>query len=198
MFDRKAYMKEYSKKYRNENREGLSLQKKKYYTENAESDHIRCARYREEHKEKIISDKKEYYQKNKEKILLHIKKYKENNRETVRATKRNYKYKRALQLKETDITKDFLLSLSKTSVSCEICGVGMIGAHGYKNSKQLDHIVPLNVGGKHERNNVRYICATCNNMRPMNGKDHYTVEILYKEIRVNDLMKIRGAYGLRN
>lgn len=39
------------------------------------------------------------------------------------------------------------------------------------NSKQLDHILPLNIGGTHTVGNVRIICRTCNLARPKDGSD---------------------------
>jgi 5-methylcytosine-specific restriction endonuclease McrA len=40
------------------------------------------------------------------------------------------------------------------------------------NSKELDHIVPLGVGGTHTVGNVRIICRDCNLRRPKDGSDY--------------------------
>ena len=39
--------------------------------------------------------------------------------------------------------------------------------------RQLDHIIPLNIGGLNIKNNVRYICGKCNNHRPKDGSDYF-------------------------
>lgn len=38
---------------------------------------------------------------------------------------------------------------------------------------QIDHIIPLNIGGTDIRENVRVICRTCNLTRPKDGSDVY-------------------------
>jgi 5-methylcytosine-specific restriction endonuclease McrA len=39
------------------------------------------------------------------------------------------------------------------------------------NSKHLDHIIPVVMGGTHTMGNVRIICRTCNLSRPKDGSD---------------------------
>lgn len=52
------------------------------------------------------------------------------------------------------------------------CGVRMADVPFLPNSKELDHIVPLNVGGTHTIGNVRIICRRCNTGRPLDGSDY--------------------------
>jgi hypothetical protein len=47
----------------------------------------------------------------------------------------------------------------------------MTGEPGHRNSKQLDHIIPIVLGGTHTIGNVRIICRTCNLSRPKDGSD---------------------------
>lgn len=56
------------------------------------------------------------------------------------------------------------------AVACPLCGVVMTDEQGPA-KKNIDHIVPLGVGGKHVRENVRVICRTCNLARPHDGRD---------------------------
>lgn len=55
---------------------------------------------------------------------------------------------------------------------CKICGIFLTGKPGKPNSKQLDHIIPINIGGTHTHGNVRIICRTCNLARPKDGSDY--------------------------
>lgn len=55
---------------------------------------------------------------------------------------------------------------------CPLCKVRLIDAPYLPASKELDHIVPLNIGGTHTIGNVRIICRTCNLRRPKDGSDY--------------------------
>lgn len=52
------------------------------------------------------------------------------------------------------------------------CGVRMTDVPYLVNSKELDHIVPINVGGTYTIGNVRIICRQCNQQRPKDGSDY--------------------------
>lgn len=76
------------------------------------------------------------------------------------------KYSKEWQ-KRNDITIDWLMQLKKNTEICSLCGKNMIETSVYHpDQKNLDHIVPLCMGGKHTKNNVRYICRNCNLHRP--------------------------------
>lgn len=51
------------------------------------------------------------------------------------------------------------------------CGVKMTDVPMLWNSKELDHVVPIAIGGTHSLDNVRIICRRCNNLRPSDGSD---------------------------
>lgn len=56
---------------------------------------------------------------------------------------------------------------------CELCGIELdSNGSKYPNGKQLDHITPLNVGGMHTKDNIRFICLKCNVSRPHDGSDN--------------------------
>lgn len=76
--------------------------------------------------------------------------------------------KRRAAMQDTDIDTDFLLDLWDKTTSCSICHepLGL--------DRHLDHIIPLIIGGKHRKDNVRYVHARCNCKRPKDGSDlHY-------------------------
>lgn len=72
--------------------------------------------------------------------------------------------RRQLQ-RETDITAEWLVSLRRKTKYCGICLL-LLEGHAH-----LDHIIPLNVGGTHTRENVRYVHCHCNMRRPKDGSD---------------------------
>jgi hypothetical protein len=82
-----------------------------------------------------------------------------------RASIYNEKYRRKSRLKKTDITYKWLLDLRNNTFICDICKKKLFGP------VHLDHIIPLNIGGKHLMNNVRYVHMSCNVRRPHDGSD---------------------------
>lgn len=79
--------------------------------------------------------------------------------------------KRRTALRFTDITAEFERNLRKSANLCPLCGIRMTAEPGKSNSKQLDHIIPIVLGGTHTMGNVRIICRTCNLTRPKDGSD---------------------------
>jgi hypothetical protein len=72
----------------------------------------------------------------------------------------------------SDITAGQELAMRKRARKCPMCGVRLTSRPDLPNSKHLDHIVPLGVGGTHTHGNVRIICADCNLHRPKDGSDY--------------------------
>lgn len=68
-----------------------------------------------------------------------------------------------------DVTDAVLLALSRKRF-CALCGVAMTRKAGPR-QRQIDHIVPLNVGGAHTPANLRAVCRSCNYSRPKDGSD---------------------------
>lgn len=56
--------------------------------------------------------------------------------------------------------------------ACPLCGVRLTSGLGKPNSKHLDHIIPLAIGGTHTHGNVRIVCRDCNLRRPKDGSDY--------------------------
>ena len=97
------------------------------------------------------------------------------NPEKVIASRRKYLRRRKFLMKETDITVKFLLDLKEETANCCLCEKELIDYKGsyHPDQRQLDHIIPLCVGGTHTKNNVRYVCAYCNNHRPRSKQTLY-------------------------
>lgn len=70
------------------------------------------------------------------------------------------------------VTPEYERTLRGKARRCPLCEVRMTGEPYQPTSKELDHIVPLNVGGTHTIGNVRIICRACNRARPSDGSDY--------------------------
>lgn len=141
-------------------------------------------KYYQDNKDKLIENQKEYYKKNQQKRKQYNKSYYKQNKEVLCKKQRDYnktdkgkivdsnkRHKRRAQMKQTDITNEWLLNLKQNSFHCPICSCELNEIQYDSQSKNLDHIIPLNIGGKHIMNNVRYICQSCNLGRPEDGSD---------------------------
>lgn len=71
------------------------------------------------------------------------------------------------------VTPAYDQQLRRTTQRCPMpgCGAQLTDTPYQPNSRHLDHIVPLNIGGTHTIGNVRIICLTCNLSRPKDGSD---------------------------
>lgn len=72
----------------------------------------------------------------------------------------------------SDITAEQELAIRRRARKCPLCSVSLTSRPGLSNSKHLDHIIPVNIGGTHTHGNVRIICRTCNFKRPKDGSDY--------------------------
>ena len=70
-----------------------------------------------------------------------------------------HRYLRRAQMKETDITNQYLKEEKTKTNKCPLCNCRMTSKNNKSNQYNLDHIIPLCVGGKHLKRNVRYIYA---------------------------------------
>lgn len=82
----------------------------------------------------------------------------------------------------TDVTPAYEQSMREQAKQCQICRVQLIAAPYQPASKELDHIVPLNVGGTHTIGNVRIICRSCNLARPLDGSDYVGPVTLWSSV----------------
>jgi len=147
--------KEADNKYGITHKKEISNNKKNYYILNEEY---------------IKEDRKEYYIENTEEIKKRVANYSKTPRG--RAVKLQSRHLRRAKMKEveTDISKEYLIELRSSTIVCEICGTKLVNEIS-DSQYNLDHIIPINVGGKHMKDNVRYICRKCNLKRPKDGSD---------------------------
>lgn len=88
-----------------------------------------------------------------------------------RARESRKRSKRRTAQRYTDITAQYERELRERARRCRLCSVWMTSKPGRPNSKHLDHIIPIAIGGTHTVGNVRIICRTCNLTRPSDGSD---------------------------
>lgn len=143
-----------NKEYLEKNKDKLKQYRKKYMPVWHEKNKEREKQYRIDNKDRIISYQREYAKTDKRKI-----------------TSLNCTHKRLRKFKDSDITTDYLLLLKSITQFCSCCGNKLKYERTDKHSYHLDHIIPVKIGGKHMRNNIRYICKSCNLSRPKDGSD---------------------------
>jgi hypothetical protein len=71
----------------------------------------------------------------------------------------------------SDITAKQEAEMRRKAKDCPLCSVRMVSVPGLPASKELDHILPICVGGTHTLGNVRIVCRFCNQHRPKDGSD---------------------------
>lgn len=66
-----------------------------------------------------------------------------------------------------DLTRSFAAKLRQAATHCSVptCRAELIDVPYQPNSREIDHIVPLEYGGTHTRDNVRVVCRWCNQAR---------------------------------
>lgn len=146
----------YTKNWKKQNYEQHKKLNKKYYDNNIDKVKERINNYKRQNKEKVLKSLREWAKKNPEKIKIY---------------RKISKGKRRSVYKITDIDSSFLIKLKEETKNCPKCGNSLNDIDKSPDQYNLDHIIPLNIGGKHSKDNVRYICRKCNINRPKNGKD---------------------------
>lgn len=88
-----------------------------------------------------------------------------------RARNRIKNNRRRLARKNGDVTPEQMAPLLRKR-KCPLCRVYMTNDAAKPTSREIDHIVPLNVGGTDTIENLRALCRACNNRRPRDGSDY--------------------------
>ena len=120
-----------------------------------------------------------YYISNRSRIVAHTKSYRDSNKEKVNAQKRTYRKTEAAKvskqkthhkrraLKNNCKVEDFNPSevFKRDRYICQLCGVKTrpdFKAKHHPKRPELDHIIPLSLGGDHSRLNTQCLCHQCN------------------------------------
>ena len=73
--------------------------------------------------------------------------------------------RRRVATKFTDVTRSYEIRIRKSARWCAICGNRLAA------ERHVDHIVPIELGGTHTRDNLRVTCPACNLGRPRDYSD---------------------------
>jgi hypothetical protein len=156
-----------TKEWREKENKHYTEYHKEYYQKNKEEQLEKHRKYYEENKEAIIEKAKTYYENNSDVVKENVKSYRKTKRG--REVKRNSSAKRRAIITDK-IDTDFLIQLKESTEKCPLCGC-LLSEEDGDEKYHLDHIIPLNIGGSHSKENVRYICRKCNLTRPKDGSD---------------------------
>lgn len=155
-----------NKQHYKNNREKLRQYKKRHYRENRKRILARVKQYREDNPEKrkqyhkdnrdhLSASRKRYYRENRERELTSSKQWKENNPEK----NREYNHRRrSLRMNNGGtLTAQDIRMIKTKNTECAIC-------HSAGNL-ELDHIIPLSLGGRNEPQNIQVLCKHCNSSK---------------------------------
>ena len=169
---------EYLKKYYENNKEYIKEKNKEYYEDNKKY----YKEWRENNKEHRKEYYKEYYKDNKEHRNKKDKEWRENNPDKVF----NKHHKRRL-LKESQgngISKEQWLEMMEFfEFKCAYSGITLS-----KNTRTIDHIIPLSKGGEHEIWNLVPMHRNYNSSKFTNDMlEWYQQQDFYSEERLNKI-----------
>ena len=160
MFDRKAYMKEWNKKYRQEHKEYFKEYSKQWKNNNKEH----CAEYSKEYKKKYNKELKEY-----------SKKYSREHRDCLREKTREWRSKNRDRVAMWGKKKrmEVLNIVSNNNIVCDRCGCNDIrlleinhknggGSKETKRGKSIYKFYAEIINGKRKTNDLELLCKVCN------------------------------------
>lgn len=167
---------------RNASRDGLSYSCKICEVETAKRSYKKVRTKRkahvryEENRERVLQRSRDYYEEHKEAILDRCKEYRKENPEVFKdaGAKRRAIIKDAEKIpykrKEIIDRDSEWLEIDGNNVFlpiCQICGDPIMPGE----ELQLDHKIPLAIGGPDTPDNVRVAHKSCNSKRPKDGRD---------------------------
>ena len=134
---------EYAKKYHEANRDKENERSRRYYEANRDKECERRKRYHEANRDKDLEKCKKWYENNKEKVLERVKEYSQTPQGQVVAFNKSQRRRAKQQQQGSGITKDqWLEMMSFFDWECAYSGEVLS-----KDTRSIDHIVPLNSNG---------------------------------------------------
>ena len=134
---------ERSRRYYEANRDKECERRKRYHEANREKENERRKRYHEANRDKDLEKCKKWYENNKEKVLERVKEYSQTPQGQVVAFNKSQRRRAKQQQQGSGITKDqWLEMMSFFDWECAYSGEVLS-----KDTRSIDHIVPLNSNG---------------------------------------------------
>jgi 5-methylcytosine-specific restriction endonuclease McrA len=167
------------KKWKHENKQKVLAGQKAYRERNRELLNEKSRKYNLESKDKKLESNRKYKERNKEKTLEYNREYRKNNPEVAHEyylkTKERDHERRAACVRnrrarrnyiEGKITSSEWIDLKeKYGNKCLCCGRTDV-------KLELDHVIPLAIGGEHNINNAQPLCRSCNGRKHIQIKDY--------------------------
>lgn len=177
----KACQREYDLRFRTKNAKKRSEQNRKWRIANPEKNYERKrrwdllnrdkkrqkdCRYRSDYKEKVSEAKRVWYLKNTEKITEKNRKYRAEHREKMNEYASNYRAKKKGD--NGKITaKEWMTMKRLYGFMCLCCG-----RKEPEIKLELDHVIPLSLGGPNTIDNAQPLCKSCNSSKQAKSIDY--------------------------
>ena len=162
MVDRK----EYKHQWYLDNYERITKKHEQYRENNREQLKENQRRYRKDYPERARGCCKKYYENNSESLKKSVKEYSKT--ENGKANNQRKSTKRRVREKEiinTLTAKEWIDILSEYNYQCVYCGVKF-----NKNIKpERDHVIPISKGGNNIKENIVPACRSCNSIKGSNN-----------------------------
>ena len=155
----------YQKKYRENNKKKTALQRKSFYDKNKQY----WKQWVEQHYDEVLLRNKVWRQNNIEKVHQITLKNKKKNKKAYKIYNKKwsqenpnkiavYNHKRRMGVMGGDLTeKEWVKIKERFEFRCAICNE--------LKKLTLDHIIPINKGGKHTKKNIQPLCQSCNSRK---------------------------------
>ena len=171
-------MAKYRKEYNEKNKTELREKKKIFYSN---------------HREEILKKHKEYYQENKERIIEYEKQYRINNKDKIqnyydlnpdKVINKSHKKRFTAENYDGGITKEqYIEMMEYFDYRCAYSGILL-----EKNTKSIDHIIPVKNNGQHKIWNLVPMLRTCNKNKRSNIMEKwYKEQDFYSEERLQKI-----------
>jgi hypothetical protein len=154
-------------KYRIQHRSEAVARSRKYYSEHREARNLAQKEYYETHKEEISIRQAEYYLKHKQEVISRVRGYYKNHREEYRKVKLEYYLThKEMWVASSNNRRAGLRGVKLTTEIIKEIKMDYGGLCPYCNKKievgHIDHIIPVSKGGTNARENLAWVCASCN------------------------------------
>jgi 5-methylcytosine-specific restriction endonuclease McrA len=152
--------------YCNNNKEIIQEKQHAYYQTNRDTHIEHNHSYYNANQKQILEQKRNYWKINKEELNKKQRQRRKDDPEKIRSYGRKARHKRRALTAEAKI-ENFNPSevFKRDSYICQSCGIKT--RPDYKNYNHdkypnLDHIIPLSLGGEHSKRNTQCLCHKCN------------------------------------